>query len=165
MNCTAIEVSEDQTRLIVQWYNIHTGGLNLTSATIEYTLLFNGTNASFTEAQNASINLQQSTADLQFLPDAGLEYIFRVITENEVGESVPSECPPIFLDIGQCMYYKYCTIDLKLSCPNLHKKYPYDYLWVLINVVVRSCIALYFLGYFLWLNFTTLLKVSQKCRL
>lgn len=67
---------------------------------IEYTQSPSSVGAEFTEVLNASIDLEGGRAEFQSLPTAGLIYVFRVSTENAEGQSVPSECPPLFLEIG-----------------------------------------------------------------
>lgn len=47
------------------------------------------------------VDVVEGEAILQTLPAAGLTYTFRVSTENIEGESLPSECPMIFLEIGK----------------------------------------------------------------
>ena len=107
VNCTATELSEDETGVRIVWDTIHTGGLGITTTTIEYSPLpssdNNMTSINFTPVVNASVNLVGSAAILQALPDAGQTYVFRVTTANAEGDSVPSECPPIFLEIGKIL--------------------------------------------------------------
>ena len=105
MNCTDIRVTADKTSVKIDWDNIHTGGLELISASIEYALLNSSdnttTSANFTPVVNQMVNLRESRAILEALPTVGLEYVFQVTTENSEGESAPSQCPVIFLEIGK----------------------------------------------------------------
>ena len=98
MNCTGTSIAADQTNLRVMWDNIHTGGLNLTSATVKYALL---TSTNFTPVVNETVNVVRGEAIIEGLPTAGLSYVFRVTTQNSEGESTPSNCPPIFLTVGR----------------------------------------------------------------
>ena len=100
VNCTAAEIS-GQRIASISWDSIHTGGLSLMSAVVEYTPSPSSMGAKFTEVVNASIDLEGGRAELQSLPTAGLTYVFRVATENAEGKSVPSQCPPLFLEIGK----------------------------------------------------------------
>ena len=88
----------------IEWDNIHTGGLDLTSATIEYAALDsndNTTSGNFTPVDDTILDVNGGVAVLRTLPEAGLEYVFRVSTENTEGVSIPSQCPPLFLVIGE----------------------------------------------------------------
>ena len=84
----------------IEWENIHTGGLDLISATIEYAVLPSSENNS-TPVDNPVVDINGGTAVLRTLPEVGLDYVFTVSTENTEGESIPSQCPPIFLVIGE----------------------------------------------------------------
>ena len=108
VNCTATELSLDETGVRIVWDTIHTGGLGITTTTIEYSPLpssdnNNMTSNNFTPVVNASVDVVGSVAILQALPDAGQTYVFRVTTANAEGDSVPSECPPIYLEIGKIL--------------------------------------------------------------
>ena len=98
VNCTSTRISANQTNVLILWDVIHTGGLELISSDIEYST--NG-DTNFTPAIFAMINITEGEATLTVLPTAGLNYLFRVTAENSEGESVPGECPLIFLDIGK----------------------------------------------------------------
>ena len=107
VSCTDIRITADETRVKIEWDNIHTGGLELISATIEYSPLntsVNTTSANFTLIVNEMVNLTEGQAILRALPTAGLDYVFQVSTENSEGESVPNQCPVIFLEIGKFVY-------------------------------------------------------------
>lgn len=91
----------------VEWDNIRAGGLELTSASIEY-MVVNSTGNS-TPVQNPMIDINGGIAVLRTLPQAGLSYIFSVTIENDVGESIPSQCPPIFLVIGEHLLCSMCS--------------------------------------------------------
>ena len=102
MNCIATSITADQMSVRVSWDNIHTGGLNLTNTTIEYAPLnSNGSTGSFVPAVSPAIDMAGGEGILRLLPTAGLNYVFRVSTENSEGESEPSLCPAIFLEIGK----------------------------------------------------------------
>lgn len=98
VNCTGASISVDKMSVRIVWDNIHTGGLNLSSATVEYALL---TSSNFTTAVNETVNVVGGGAVIETLPTAGLVYVFRVTTENAEGESIPSSCPPLFLAVGR----------------------------------------------------------------
>ena len=102
VNCTGISTSMDQTSIQIMWDTIHTGGLDITSASIEYAPLTSTDN--FTSVVNySSIDPVEGKATLQNSFTANVTYIFTVSTENDEGQSLPSQCPPIFLKYG-----KYC---------------------------------------------------------
>ena len=107
MNCTATSISLDQMSVKILWDNIHTGGLNLTNSTIEYAL-YNSTDNTSSNFITTSSNFISPNIDtlvgeaiLRILPTAGQNYVFRVFTENDKGNSEPSECPVIFQEFGK----------------------------------------------------------------
>ena len=105
--CRSAVLDVEQRSMRIEWDNIQTGGLGLTSASIEY-MVVNSTGNS-TPVQNPVIDINGGVAILRTLPQAGLNYIFSVTTENDVGESIPSQCPPIFLVIGEHLLYSMCS--------------------------------------------------------
>lgn len=89
------------------WDTIHTGGLNITSASIEYAPLTSPDKImsdNFTSVVNySSLDPVEGKATLQnSLSDtANVTYVFTVSAENDEGESLPSQCPPIILKYGK----------------------------------------------------------------
>ena len=104
VNCRTASIATDQRSARIEWDNIHTGGLDLISATIEYAVLTsseNATSSNSTPVDNPVVDINGRAAVLRTLPEAGLDYVFTVSTENAEGESNPSQCPPVFLAIGE----------------------------------------------------------------
>ena len=84
------------------WDTIHTGGLDITSASIEYAPLTSMMSDNFTSVVNySSIDPVEGKATLQNSLTANMTYTFTVLAENDEGESLPSQCPPLFLKYGK----------------------------------------------------------------
>ena len=83
--------------LTIQWYFVHTGGLNLTGLSAEYSYV-DGTS---TEVRPVTVDSLNTTTIKQRGLVAGFEYTFNITAENSNGSSTIS-CRPVPYRIGEC---------------------------------------------------------------
>ena len=84
----------------VTWQFIHTGGLNLTQVSIDYSL--NNDSSQFFDVTNGQLPVDGDNSltsiIVRDLP-AGNSYIFKVSSSNDIGNS-STTCPPVTHDVG-----------------------------------------------------------------
>ena len=84
--------------ITVQWNFVHTGGLNLTGLSAEYSFV-DGTS---TEVRLVTVDGLSTTTIKQRGLVAGFDYTFSITAENSNGSSTVT-CSPVQHSIGECV--------------------------------------------------------------